>query len=72
MTHLDPDSPITEEHVRMLAGLAALPLDPTRLPALTRAFGADLRMIRALRDIDAGAIFPLTATTAREDRAHGS
>ncbi|MDQ2827601.1 MAG: hypothetical protein M3Y74_00910 [Chloroflexota bacterium] len=50
---------VTEKQVQLLARLAALPLDPQRIPALTTALGADLRLIDSLRGIDVGDAVPM-------------
>jgi hypothetical protein len=50
---------VMAKDVQLLARLAALPLDPRRIPALTTALDADLRLIDSLRGIDVGDTVPL-------------
>jgi hypothetical protein len=49
---------VTEKQVQLLARLAGLPLDLRRIPALTAALGADLRLIDSLRGVDLGDAIP--------------
>jgi len=50
---------VTEKQIQLLARLAGLPLDPQRIPALTTALDADLRLIDSLRGIDVGGAVPM-------------
>lgn len=50
---------VTAQDAQVLARLAALPLDPQRISALTTALDADLRLIDSLRGIDVGSAVPM-------------
>jgi len=68
MAREDESSEITEEQVRLLARVAALPLAPVRIPMLTAALRNDLRLLATLRGIDVENIAPASMRPLQEDR----
>lgn len=60
---------VTEDDVRVLARTAQVALRPQRVAALAGALEADLRLIRALRTIDAGETHPAGVAPLKKERA---
>jgi len=71
MAREDESLEITEEQVRLLARVAALPLDPGRLPMFTDALRNDLRLLATLRGIDVGDVAPASMRPPQEDHHAG-
>lgn len=71
MPREDEPSEITEKDVQLLARMAALPLDPNRLPMLTAALRNDLRLLATLRGIDVGSAGPASMRPLQEDHHAG-
>lgn len=72
MPRTDNTAAITEADVWALARVAGLPLDDERAAMLARALEADLRAIRALRDVEVGETFPAEMTPLTSETTHVS